>query len=107
MGEHDGQALIHASGLVKRFGELVAVDAIDFDLRRGEAFGFLGPAAATSHRTPSSLSRCGLPTISRRPCGGARSSPPAGSPRTQRTSPKEPLVGSSTLPQSQSGLSRI
>jgi lipooligosaccharide transport system ATP-binding protein len=42
----DGQPLIHARGLVKRFGELVAVDAIDFDLQRGEAFGFLGPNGA-------------------------------------------------------------
>jgi lipooligosaccharide transport system ATP-binding protein len=39
-------ALIHARGLVKRFGELVAVDAVDFDLKRGEAFGFLGPNGA-------------------------------------------------------------
>lgn len=46
MGEQNGQALIHARGLVKRFGELVAVDAIDFDLHRGEAFGFLGPNGA-------------------------------------------------------------
>ena len=46
MGGHDGQPLIHARGLVKRFGELVAVDAIDFDLSRGEAFGFLGPNGA-------------------------------------------------------------
>jgi lipooligosaccharide transport system ATP-binding protein len=41
-----GQPLIHARGLVKRFGELVAVDAVDFDLERGEAFGFLGPNGA-------------------------------------------------------------
>jgi len=46
VGGHDGQPLIHARGLVKRFGELVAVDAIDFDLQRGEAFGFLGPNGA-------------------------------------------------------------
>jgi len=46
MAGHDGQPLIHARGLVKRFGELVAVDAIDFDLQRGEAFGFLGPNGA-------------------------------------------------------------
>src|SRR5919197_4188932 len=38
--------LVHARGLVKRFGELVAVDAIDFDVRKGEAFGFLGPNGA-------------------------------------------------------------
>ncbi|HLF69203.1 MAG TPA: ABC transporter ATP-binding protein [Gaiellaceae bacterium] len=46
MAAQDGQPLIHARGLVKRFGELTAVDAIDFDLRRGEAFGFLGPNGA-------------------------------------------------------------
>jgi lipooligosaccharide transport system ATP-binding protein len=45
-GSDNGQPLIQARGLVKRFGELVAVDGIDFDLRRGEAFGFLGPNGA-------------------------------------------------------------
>ena len=39
-------ALIHARGLSKRFGDLVAVDAVDFDVNRGEAFGFLGPNGA-------------------------------------------------------------
>ena len=39
-------ALIHARGLTKRFAKLVAVDAIDFDVERGEAFGFLGPNGA-------------------------------------------------------------
>jgi lipooligosaccharide transport system ATP-binding protein len=38
--------LVHARGLVKRFGDLVAVDGIDFDVRKGEAFGFLGPNGA-------------------------------------------------------------
>jgi lipooligosaccharide transport system ATP-binding protein len=38
--------LIHARGLTKRFGEFVAVDAIDFDVARGESFGFLGPNGA-------------------------------------------------------------
>src|SRR5918996_4294662 len=41
-----GSALIHARGLVKRFGELVAVDGIDLDVAPGEAFGFLGPNGA-------------------------------------------------------------
>jgi lipooligosaccharide transport system ATP-binding protein len=44
--DESGQALIHARNLVKRFGEFVAVDAIDFDLERGEVFGFLGPNGA-------------------------------------------------------------
>ncbi|HEU5280081.1 MAG TPA: ATP-binding cassette domain-containing protein [Gaiellaceae bacterium] len=39
-------SLVHARGLVKRFGELVAVDGVDFDVQRGEAFGFLGPNGA-------------------------------------------------------------
>ena len=38
--------LVHARGLVKRFGNLVAVDGIDFDVQAGEAFGFLGPNGA-------------------------------------------------------------
>jgi lipooligosaccharide transport system ATP-binding protein len=39
-------ALIHAQGLVKRFGDFVAVDGIDFDVAPGESFGFLGPNGA-------------------------------------------------------------
>jgi lipooligosaccharide transport system ATP-binding protein len=38
--------LVHARGLIKRFGDLVAVDGIDFDVHKGEAFGFLGPNGA-------------------------------------------------------------
>src|SRR5688572_26378396 len=40
------EPLIHARGLTKRFGELTAVDAIDFDVAKGESFGFLGPNGA-------------------------------------------------------------
>jgi lipooligosaccharide transport system ATP-binding protein len=39
-------SLIHARGLTKTFGDLVAVDAIDFDVAPGESFGFLGPSGA-------------------------------------------------------------
>ena len=38
--------LISAHGVTKRFGELTAVDGIDFAVSRGEAFGFLGPNGA-------------------------------------------------------------
>src|SRR3989475_7429250 len=38
--------LVYARGLVKSFGDLVAVDGVDFDVQRGEAFGFLGPNGA-------------------------------------------------------------
>jgi lipooligosaccharide transport system ATP-binding protein len=44
-------ALIRACGLTKRFGSFTAVDAIDFDLRGGEAFGFLGPNGAGKSST--------------------------------------------------------
>ena len=39
-------ALVQARGLTKRFGDFTAVDAIDFDINKGEAFGFLGPNGA-------------------------------------------------------------
>jgi lipooligosaccharide transport system ATP-binding protein len=39
-------ALIQATGLTKTFGDLVAVDGIDFSVPPGETFGFLGPNGA-------------------------------------------------------------
>jgi lipooligosaccharide transport system ATP-binding protein len=45
------QTYIHARSLTKRFGSFVAVDAIDFDVARGEAFGFLGPNGAGKSST--------------------------------------------------------
>ena len=44
-------SMIHARGLVKRFGDLVAVAGIDLDVGRGEAFGFLGPNGAGKSST--------------------------------------------------------
>jgi len=38
--------LIRARQLTKRFGDLTAVDSIDFEVAKGEAFGFLGPNGA-------------------------------------------------------------
>jgi lipooligosaccharide transport system ATP-binding protein len=43
--------LIRARGLVKRFGDFVAVDGIDVDVQKGEAFGFLGPNGAGKSST--------------------------------------------------------
>jgi lipooligosaccharide transport system ATP-binding protein len=37
---------IEARGLRKRYGEIVAVDGVDFDVVTGECFGFLGPNGA-------------------------------------------------------------
>jgi lipooligosaccharide transport system ATP-binding protein len=44
--ETGSSSLIHARGLTKRFGTFTAVDAVDFDVAKGEAFGFLGPNGA-------------------------------------------------------------
>jgi lipooligosaccharide transport system ATP-binding protein len=51
VGVSQQEPLVHARGLVKRFGSLVAVDGIDFDVRVGEAFGFLGPNGAGKSST--------------------------------------------------------
>ena len=45
------EPLIYARELTKRFGSFVAVDAVDFDVERGEAFGFLGPNGAGKSST--------------------------------------------------------
>ena len=42
----DSNSLILARQLTKRFGDLTAVDGIDFEVAKGEAFGFLGPNGA-------------------------------------------------------------
>ena len=55
-------SLIHARGLVKRFGDLTAVDGIDFDVRPGEAFGFLGPNGAGKSSTMRMIGCVSPPT---------------------------------------------
>jgi len=37
---------VEARGLVKRYGELAAVDGVDLTVQRGEIYGFLGPNGA-------------------------------------------------------------
>jgi lipooligosaccharide transport system ATP-binding protein len=57
-----GAPLIHARGLVKQFGSLTAVDGIDFDVQRGEAFGFLGPNGAGKSSTMRMIGCVSPPT---------------------------------------------
>jgi lipooligosaccharide transport system ATP-binding protein len=45
------ETLVAARSLTKTFGDLVAVDGIDFEVRGGEAFGFLGPNGAGKSST--------------------------------------------------------
>ena len=62
--------LISARGLTKKFGDFTAVNGIDFDVFKGESFGFLGPngagkstdmriIGATSQRTSGTISILG------------------------------------------------
>ena len=44
-------ANVAAHGLVRRFGDLTAVDGIDLDVGEGEIFGFLGPNGAGKSTT--------------------------------------------------------
>ena len=42
----DATPVIRVRGLTKRYGDVQAVDGIDFDVARGEVFGLLGPNGA-------------------------------------------------------------
>ncbi len=57
---HEG--VIAATGLVKRFGDLVAVGGIDFTVNPGEAFGFLGPNGAGKTSTMRMIGCVSPPT---------------------------------------------
>jgi len=54
----NGDAAIHATGLSKRFGHVVAVDGLDLTVRRREVYGFLGPNGSGKSTTIRML--CGL-----------------------------------------------
>jgi len=59
-----GGPAARCAGLVKRYGDLLAVDDLDLEVRRGECFGLLGPNGAGKTTTVEVLE--GL----RRPDGG-------------------------------------
>jgi ABC-2 type transport system ATP-binding protein len=54
--------VIEANGLTKRYGDLVAVEGIDFSLERGEVVGFLGPNGAGKTTTMRMLTGFVPPT---------------------------------------------
>jgi lipooligosaccharide transport system ATP-binding protein len=70
-------ALVVARGLTRKFGDLTAVDAVDFDIRPNECVGFLGPNGAGKttlmrliysaiHKTAGELSVFGLTPMQQR-----------------------------------------
>jgi len=57
------EVLIEAEKLTKRFGDLIAVNGIDFKIFKGECFGFLGPNGA-GKTTTMKMIHCVLPLTS-------------------------------------------
>ena len=47
----NSEVLIQARQLVKRYGDFTAVNGIDFQVLKGESFGFLGPNGAGKSTT--------------------------------------------------------
>jgi lipooligosaccharide transport system ATP-binding protein len=56
-------SIIKAEGLVKRYGELTAVDGVTFQVEEGEMFGFLGPNGA-GKTTTMKMIQCVSPKTS-------------------------------------------
>src|ERR1700736_539103 len=53
---------ISVHGLAKRYGDIKAVAGVDFDVRRGEVFGFLGPNGAGKTTTINMLCTLAKPS---------------------------------------------
>jgi ABC-2 type transport system ATP-binding protein len=53
---------VEVHGLTKRYGDLVAVDAVDFSVGQGEVFAFLGPNGAGKSTTIKMLCTLAHPT---------------------------------------------
>lgn len=49
------EVVIEATGLSKFYGEVPAVTGLNFNVRRGECFGFLGPKGAGKTTTVNSI----------------------------------------------------
>jgi ABC-2 type transport system ATP-binding protein len=59
---HGAGPAIVVENLARRFGDLVAVDHVDFSVARGEVFGFLGPNGAGKTTTIAMLTTLLRPT---------------------------------------------
>jgi ABC-2 type transport system ATP-binding protein len=58
----DRDVVIAVRGLEKRYGEIQAVAGVEFDVFRGETFGFLGPNGAGKTTTINMLCTLAMPT---------------------------------------------
>jgi len=78
---HD--SIIEINNLTKRFGQLVAVDHVNFQVNRGEMFGFLGPNGAGKTTTARILTGVikadeGKATVAGYPAGSLKAKQVAG-----------------------------
>jgi ABC-2 type transport system ATP-binding protein len=64
-GAIDPSILIQTRGLTKRYGDILAVDRLDFEVREGEIFGLLGPNGAGKTTTILMLLGLSEPTAGR------------------------------------------
>jgi ABC-2 type transport system ATP-binding protein len=64
------EVAIRTEGLVRHFGEYVAVDGVDLDVARGEIYGFLGPNGAGKSTTVRVLCTLLAPTAGRATIAG-------------------------------------
>jgi len=63
-------ALVELSGLRKRFGPILAVDGVSFEVARGEVLGFLGPNGAGKSTTMKMIAGFLVPDEGRVTVGG-------------------------------------
>ena len=60
--QDNSQPIIRLQNVVKQFGDVVAVNDVSFDVRRGEIFAFLGPNGAGKTTTIRMLTTLARPT---------------------------------------------
>jgi putative spermidine/putrescine transport system ATP-binding protein len=61
----DGSTLLHVSNLTKAYGDVVAVDNVSLEVRRGELMTFLGPSGSGKTTTLNMIAGFDLPTSGR------------------------------------------
>ena len=63
--------------LVKRYGDMLALDYFDLDVHQGEIFGLLGPNAQARPRRSTAYLRCSRSMRALCACSASRSALPA------------------------------
>src|SRR5215204_559161 len=76
VGARRGASVLEVRGFTKKFGDLVAVDSLGFEVRRGDVYGFLGPNGSGKSTTIRAVFGLVEPTegeirLLGRPAGGA------------------------------------